>query len=48
MGPFRDHNQHQVESARRWLVATTDAALLAVQPRFAPGAPVTSDARGER
>jgi len=36
MGPFRDHNRHQVDSARRWLVATTDEMLLAVQPRFAP------------
>ena len=39
MGPFRDHNQHQVESARRWLVATTDEPLLAVQPRFTPDPP---------
>ena len=38
MGPFRDHNRHQVESARYWLVATTDEQLLAVQPRFAPPA----------
>lgn len=36
MGPFKDHNRHIVESARLWLVATTDEELLAVQPRFAP------------
>jgi hypothetical protein len=36
MGPFRDHNRHQVDSARRWLVATTDEQLAAVQSRFAP------------
>jgi len=36
MGPFRDHNRHQVDSARRWLVATTDEPLIAVRPRFAP------------
>jgi hypothetical protein len=36
MGPFRDHNRHQVEAARRWIVATTDEALAAIQPRFAP------------
>jgi hypothetical protein len=36
MGPFRDHNRHQVDSARHWLVATTDEMLVAVQPRFAP------------
>lgn len=36
MGPFRDHNGHQVDSARRWLVATTDEQLAAVQARFAP------------
>lgn len=35
MGPFRDHNRHQADSARRWLVATTDELLVAVQPRFA-------------
>ena len=39
MGPFRDHNRHQVDSARRWLVATTDELLIAVQPRFAPPKP---------
>jgi hypothetical protein len=36
MGPFRDHNRHQVDSARRWLVATTEEQLTALQPRFAP------------
>jgi len=36
MGPFRDHNRYQVEGARRWLVATTDEQLIAVQARFAP------------
>lgn len=35
MGPFKDHNRHIVESARLWLVATTDEQLLALQPRFA-------------
>ena len=40
MGPFKDHNRHIVEGAHRWLVATTDEQLVAVQPRFAPaGAP---------
>lgn len=38
MGPFKDHNRHIVEHARRWLVATTDEQLLALQPRFAPPA----------
>ncbi len=38
MGPFKDHNRHIVEKAKRWLVATTDEQLLAVQPRFAPPA----------
>ncbi len=36
MGPFRDHNRLQVEGARRWIVATADEMLVAVQPRFAP------------
>jgi hypothetical protein len=39
MGPFKDHNTHIVEGARRWIVATTDAQLLGVQPRFAPPEP---------
>jgi hypothetical protein len=43
MGPFRDHNRHQIESARRWLVATTDEQLSAAQPRFAPPKPAASD-----
>ncbi|HVE89001.1 MAG TPA: hypothetical protein VNA44_04810 [Burkholderiaceae bacterium] len=34
-GPFKDHNRHIVESARLWLVATTDDQLVAVQDRFA-------------
>lgn len=38
MGPFKDHNRHVVESARLWLVATTDEQLVAVQGRFAPPA----------
>jgi hypothetical protein len=36
MGPFKDHNRHIVESARFWVVATTDDQLVAVQDRFAP------------
>jgi hypothetical protein len=44
MGPFRDHNRHQVESARRWLVATSDEQLAAVQPRFAPPKPADDGA----
>jgi len=36
MGPFKEHNRHVVESARMWLVATTDDQLVAVQSRFAP------------
>jgi hypothetical protein len=36
MGPFKDHNRYLVESAHRWLVATTDEQLAAVQSRFAP------------
>ena len=35
MGPFKDHNRHIVESARLWIVATSDEQLLAVQDRFA-------------
>jgi hypothetical protein len=34
MGSLKDHNRLMVESARRWLVATTDDALVAVQSRF--------------
>jgi len=36
MGPFRDHNRLQIESARRWLVAISDEMLAAAQSRFAP------------
>jgi len=36
MGPFKEHNRFIVESARLWLVATTDEQLVAVQDRFAP------------
>lgn len=36
MGPFKDHNRYIVESARSWVVATTDDQLVAVQSRFAP------------
>jgi len=43
MGPFKDHNLHLVESARLWLVATTDEQLAAVQNRFAPAVAVTPD-----
>jgi hypothetical protein len=35
MGPFKDHNRYIVEHARRWIVATTDDQLVAVQDRFA-------------
>ena len=35
MGPFKDHNRYIVEQARRWLVATSDDQLVAVQDRFA-------------
>jgi hypothetical protein len=38
MGPFKDHNRHIVDSARVWLVATTEDQLAAVQGRFAPAA----------
>ena len=37
MGPFKNHNRYLVESARAWLVATSDDQLEAVQPRFLPG-----------
>jgi hypothetical protein len=39
MGPFKDHNTHIADGARRWLVAASDAQLLAIQPRFAPPPP---------
>lgn len=38
MGPFKDHNRHIVESARLWLVATSDEQLAAVEDRFKPPA----------
>lgn len=34
MGPFKDHNRYIVEHARRWIVATDDDQLAAVQDRF--------------
>ena len=39
MGPFKDHNAHIVDGARRWIVGTSDEQLLGVQPRFAPPEP---------
>jgi hypothetical protein len=48
MGPFRDHNRHQVERARRWLVATTDEQLVAIQARFAPPKAEGSDPASAR
>jgi len=36
MGPFKDHNRYIVESARRWIVATSDDELAALQERFTP------------
>jgi hypothetical protein len=36
MGPFKDQNRHLVDGARAWIVATSDAELAALQPRFAP------------
>jgi hypothetical protein len=39
MGPFKDHNRYIVESARLWVVATTDDQLVAIQSRFAPATP---------
>jgi hypothetical protein len=36
MGPFKDHNRYIVESARSWLVATSEDQLVAEQKRFAP------------
>jgi len=36
MGPFKDHNRHIAESARLWIVASTEDQLVAVQSRFAP------------
>jgi hypothetical protein len=39
MGPFKDHNQHVVDHAKHWIVATTDEQLVALQPKFAPPQP---------
>ncbi|MGE5712825.1 MAG: hypothetical protein ACM32F_03030, partial [Betaproteobacteria bacterium] len=36
MGPFREHNGYIVEYARRWIVATSEDQLVALQDRFAP------------
>lgn len=36
LGPFKDHNRYIVEGARLWIVATSDAELVAVQDRFRP------------
>jgi hypothetical protein len=36
IGPFKEHNRWIVETARTWVVATTDDQLVAVQSRFAP------------
>jgi hypothetical protein len=44
MGPFKDHNRYIVESARLWVVATTEDQLVAVQSRFAPATEVKSEA----
>ncbi len=44
MGPFKDHNRYIVESARLWLVATTEDQLIAVQNRFAPAAAAKPEA----
>ena len=39
MGPFKDHNRYIVERAHRWIVATSDEQLVAVQDRFAVRSP---------
>lgn len=39
MGPFKDHNRYIAERACRWIVATSDEQLVAVQGRFAGGSP---------
>lgn len=39
MGPLKDHNALMADSARLWLVATTDDALAAVQARRFPDRP---------
>lgn len=35
LGPLKDHNRHIVEQAGRWLVATSNDQLVAVQGRYA-------------
>lgn len=39
MSVLKDHNRLMVESARLWLVATSDDQLVAVQERFRPAPP---------
>jgi hypothetical protein len=39
MAPFKDHNTHIADGARRWPVAASDEQLLAIQPQFAPPSP---------
>jgi len=43
MGALKDHNRLMVERARRWLVATSDDQLAAVQERFRPPKPDAAD-----
>ena len=43
MGPFKEHNRYLVESARLWIVATTDEQLAAIKDRFAPAAAAAPD-----
>jgi hypothetical protein len=44
MGPFKDHNRHIVERARRWLVAASDDQLAAVQDKYAVPGPDPAEA----
>ena len=46
MGPFKDHNRYIVESARRWIVATSDDELAALQDRFTPTQDGDAETRG--
>jgi hypothetical protein len=46
MGPFRDHNRYIVERAHRWIVATSDDQLIAVQERFKARSPGEPEAAG--
>jgi len=46
MGPFKDHNRYIVERARRWIVATSDDQLVAVQDRFSARSPDQPEAAG--